>query len=210
MKYFVAVAGNIGAGKSSLAAGLAHKLGWEAFFEPVEENPYLADFYQDMQRWGFHSQVFFLSRRLSHYRGLLDRPGSVIQDRSVYEDAEVFARNLYRQGYMSERDWQSYHDLYGAVTNLLPPPNLVVYLQTSVPTLVKRIQQRGRDLERTITPDYLTQLNELYEQWIAGFNLCPVLTVTTDDFDFAHDTAHLDQIAQRITERLQGRETLML
>lgn len=210
MKYFVAVAGNIGAGKSSLTAGLARVLGWEAFFEPVEENPYLADFYQDMPRWGFHSQVFFLARRLSQYRGLLDRPRSVIQDRSVYEDAEIFARNLYRQGYMSERDWQSYHDLYGAVTNLLPPPNLVVYLQTSVPTLVQRIQQRGRDLERTITPDYLAQLNELYEQWMARFSLCPVLTIATDDMDFAHDLAQLEQIAQRISEWLQGRETMRL
>jgi deoxyadenosine/deoxycytidine kinase len=210
MKYFVAVAGNIGAGKSSLTAGLARVLGWEAFFEPVEENPYLADFYQDMPRWGFHSQVFFLARRLSQYRGLLDRPGSVIQDRSVYEDAEIFARNLYRQGYMSERDWQSYHDLYGAVTNLLPPPNLVVYLQTSVPTLVRRIQQRGRDLEQTITSDYLAQLNELYEQWMAGFNLCPVLTIATDEMDFAHDPARLDQIVQRISERLQGRESMRL
>ena len=210
MKYFVAVTGNIGAGKSSLAGLLAQKLGWEAFFEPVEENPYLADFYQDMHRWGFHSQVFFLARRLRHYRGLLERPGSVIQDRSVYEDAEIFACNLYRQGFMSERDWQSYHDLYEAVMGLLPPPNLVVYLQTSVPTLVQRIQQRGRALERSIRPDYLTQLNELYEQWIANFNLCPVLTVATDDLDFMHNSAHLDQIARRIMDRLQGRETLTL
>lgn len=210
MKYFVAVAGNIGAGKTSLAALLAQKLAWEPFFEPVEENPYLADFYRDMPRWGFHSQVFFLARRLRQYRGLLDRPGSIIQDRSVYEDAEVFACNLYRQGSMSERDWQSYHDLYEAVVNLLPPPNLVVYLQTAVPTLVRRIARRGRDLEQTISAEYLSQLDELYESWIAGFNLCPVLTVATDDLDFAHDAAHLDQIAQRILDRLQGKETITL
>ncbi|HEY3291255.1 MAG TPA: deoxynucleoside kinase, partial [Anaerolineae bacterium] len=208
MKYFVAVAGNIGAGKSSLAGLLAHKLGWEAFFEPVEENPYLADFYTDMPRWGFHSQVFFLARRLRQYRsnaathGLLDRPGSVIQDRSVYEDAEVFACNLYRQGHMSDRDWASYHDLYEAVVTLLPPPNLIVYLQASVSTLVRRINQRGRMLEQTISPSYLAQLNDLYEQWIAGFNLCPVLTIATDDLDFTREPAHLDLIARRITDRL--------
>jgi deoxyadenosine/deoxycytidine kinase len=210
MKYFVAVAGNIGAGKTSLVALLAQKLGWQAFFEPVEENPYLVDFYQDMRRWGFQSQVFFLARRLRHYRGLLAHPGSVIQDRSVYEDAEIFACNLYRQGYMSERDWQSYHDLYESVMTLLPPPNLVVYLQTSVPNLVRRIHQRGRELEQTINAEYLSQLNELYEQWMAGFNLCPVLTIATDDLDFAHNPAHLDQIARRITDRLQGKETITL
>jgi deoxyadenosine/deoxycytidine kinase len=210
MKYFVAIAGNIGAGKTSLVALLAEKLGWQAFFEPVEENPYLADFYQDMRRWGFQSQVFFLARRLRHYQGLLDFPGSVMQDRSVYEDAEVFACNLYQRGYMSERDWGSYRDLYESIMSLLPPPNLVVYLQTSVPTLTRRIAQRGRDLERTITPEYLAQLNALYEQWIAHFNVCPVLTVATDNLDFMHDPAHLDQIARRITDRLQGRETLTL
>ncbi len=210
MKYFVAVAGNIGAGKSSLTGLLAQKFGWEAFFEPVEENPYLADFYTDMSRWGFHSQVFFLARRLRQYRanaasfGLLDRPGSVIQDRSVYEDAEIFAYNLHRQGAMSARDWNTYHDLYDAVTTLLPPPNLVVYLQASVSTLAQRIALRGRALEQTINPDYLAQLNTLYEEWIAGFNLCPVLTVATDDLDFAHEPAHLDLIARRITDSLQG------
>ena len=206
MKNFVAIAGNIGAGKSSLAGLLAQKFGWEAFFEPVEENPYLADFYLDMPRWGFHSQVFFLARRLHHYRGIMARPGSVIQDRSVYEDAEIFARNLYRRGAMSERDWNTYHDLYDATINLLPPPNLVVYLQTSVDTLVKRIAMRGRALEQSISPDYLWQLNTLYEEWIAGFTLCPVLTIATDDLDFAHDAVQLDQIARRIDECLANCE----
>jgi deoxyadenosine/deoxycytidine kinase len=210
MKYFVAVAGNIGVGKSSLTSLLAQKLGWEPFFEAVVENPYLADFYSDMQRWSFHSQIFFLSRRLRHHRSLLDRPGSVIQDRSVYEDAEVFARNLFNSGHMTERDWQSYRNLYEVLATLLPPPDLVVYLQASVPTLLNRIALRGRDFEHSITPDYLSQLNALYDRWVAGFNLCPVLTVATDNLDFVQYDAHLDQIARRIHDRLQGKELITL
>lgn len=210
MKYFVAVAGNIGVGKSSLTGLLAQKLGWEPFYEAVVENPYLADFYADMERWSFHSQIFFLSRRLRHHRALLDRPGPVIQDRSVYEDAEVFARNLYAQGQMAERDWASYRNLYEVLATLLPPPNLVVYLQASVPTLLRRISLRGRDFEHSISPDYLSQLNALYDRWATGFNLCPVLTVSTDNLDFVHYEAHLEQIARRVLDRLQGKETLTL
>jgi len=210
MKHFVAVAGNIGVGKSSLTSLLAQKLGWEPFFEAVVENPYLADFYSDMERWSFHSQIFFLSRRLRHHRSLLNRPGSVIQDRSVYEDAEVFARNLYNGGHMSERDWQSYRNLYEVLATLLPPPDLVVYLQASVPTLLNRIAIRGRDFEHGISADYLSQLNTLYDQWVAGFNLCPVLTVATDNLDFVQYDAHLDQIARRIRDRLQGKELITL
>jgi deoxyadenosine/deoxycytidine kinase len=210
MKYFVAVAGNIGVGKSSLTELLAQRLGWEPFYEAVVENPYLADFYSDMERWSFHSQVFFLSRRLRHHRALLDHPGSVIQDRSVYEDAEVFARNLHRQGSLSERDWTSYRNLYEVLITFLPPPDLVVYLQASVPTLVHRIALRGRDFEHAITEEYLSQLNTLYDEWVASFNLCPVLTVATDNLDFVHYETHLGQIAQRIIDRLQGKEILTL
>ena len=202
MEYFVAIAGNIGVGKTSLAAALARRWGWDALFEPVVENPYLADFYQDMRRWGFHSQTFFLSHRLDDYRGLLDRPGSVIQDRSVYEDAEIFACNLYRQGHISERDWRTYYGLYNAVASLLPPPSLVVYLQASVPVLVRRIQQRGRDIERSIDPHYLAQLNSLYEEWIGRFELCRALVIDTNALDFAHDDDHLAQVADRIQAAL--------
>ena len=210
LKQFVAVAGNIGVGKSSLTQRLAEKLGWEPFYEAVEENPYLADFYGDMARWSFHSQVFFLSRRLRHHHALLERPGSVLQDRTVYEDAEIFARNLYRQGLMSEREWSTYHDLYRSVAAFLPPPNLVVYLRASVPTLLRRIGLRGRDFELGIGADYLAQLNALYDEWAGHFGLCPVLTVATDNLDFVHFEAHLDQIAQKIEDRLHGRETLEL
>ena len=209
-KYFVAIAGNIGVGKSTLTTLMTQKLGWDPFFEAVEENPYLADFYKDMSRWSFHSQAFFLSRRLQQHYELLQRADSVLQDRSVYEDAEVFARNLYRQGNMSQRDWQTYYDLYTILSQLLTPPHLVVYLKASVPTLIRRIEQRGREYERTISADYLTALNELYDDWVARFALCPVLTVETDNLDYVQHDAHLDQIVGRINDRLHGKDYLAL
>jgi deoxyadenosine/deoxycytidine kinase len=207
-KYFVAVAGNIGVGKSSLTTLLAQRLGWEPFFEAVAENPYLADFYADMPTWSFHSQVFFLSRRLYDYRALMEHPTSVLQDRTVYEDGELFARYLYRRGLMSARDWASYHDLYSAVSTLLPPPDLVVYLQASVGTLMHRIGMRGREFERQISEEYLAQLNDLYDEWVQGFNLCPVLTIATDNLDCVQSAEHLDIIAARIEDRLRGKEVL--
>jgi deoxyadenosine/deoxycytidine kinase len=208
-KWFIAIAGNIGAGKSTLTELLSKRLGWEPFFEAVEDNPYLADFYRDMRRWSFHSQIFFLSRRLRHHYQLLQRPNSVVQDRTVYEDAEVFARNLYQQGLMSERDYRSYRELYEVLSLLLPPPDLVVYLRASVSTLLDRIAHRGRSFEREISPEYLEQLNVLYEEWAAHFNLCPVLTVPSDDLDFVSNSHHLDLIVERVLERLMGREEVV-
>lgn len=205
-KWFIAIAGNIGVGKSSLTMMLSERLGWEPFFEAVSDNPYLADFYQDMARWSFHSQVFFLSRRLRHHHQLLQHPHSVVQDRTVYEDAEIFARNLYQQGLMSERDYRSYRELYEVMSAILPPPDLVVYLRASVPTLMARIAQRGRPFERNILPDYLEQLNQLYDEWIARFNLCPVLTVPSDRLDFVANSHHMDLIVEKVLEKLQGRE----
>ena len=210
MKHFVAIAGNIGVGKSTLTGLLAQQLTWEPFYEAVEDNPYLADFYQDMRQWSFHSQIFFLSRRLRHHRALLDHPNSVVQDRSVYEDAEVFARNLYRQGNMGERDYKSYRELYEVLTMFLPSPDLVVYLRASVPTLQRRIALRGREFEREISEQYLAQLNGLYEEWTANFTLCPVLTVPADDLDFVKNHVHLDLIAEKIMDKLQGKEVVIL
>ncbi len=186
-KHFVAIAGNIGVGKSTLTGILAEAFGWKPFYEAVDENPYLADFYTDMQRWSFHSQVFFLSRRLQHHRQLVDHPGSVVQDRSVYEDAEIFARNLYQQGHMSARDYGVYRDLYEGVRAFLPPPDLLVYLKGSVETLLTRIALRGRDFERDISPRYLQALNGLYDEWIERWDSCPVLIVPADEMDFQHD-----------------------
>jgi deoxyadenosine/deoxycytidine kinase len=209
MKKFIAVAGNVGVGKSTLTRMLSEYLCWEPFFEAVDDNPYLPDFYQDMRTWAFHSQVYFLSRRLSHHRQIIDRPGTVVQDRSVYEDAEIFARNLYLQNHMSERDWHSYWDLYQTVITILPPPDLVIYLQASVPVLQERIRQRGRDYEQKIADEYLTQLNDLYEAWAQGFRLCPVLTVPTDSLNFLADTSRLQLIADRVLEKLHGKEVVV-
>ena len=209
MKKFVAVAGNIGVGKSSLVALLCEKLGWQPFYEPVADNPYLVDFYTDMQTWAFHSQIFFLTHRLRMHRQLFDHPSSVLLDRTVYEDAEVFASNLYQQGKIQPRDFKTYQDLYGVLTDFLPPPDLVVYLRASVSTLYDRISSRGRDFERQITPQYLEQLNALYEQWITSFSLCPVLTVPSDDLDYVAHTSHLDMIAAKVQEKLTGKDEVV-
>ena len=209
MKKFVAIAGNIGVGKSTLVELLCDHLAWQPFFEPVSENPYLADFYDNMRSWSFHSQIFFLTHRLRAHRQLLDHPTSVIQDRTVYEDAEVFACNLYNQNLIHDRDYSTYRDLYDVLTQFLPPPDLVIYLRASVPTLVDRIAHRGRDYERQITSDYLAQLNELYETWIANFNLCPVLTVPEDDLDYVSYSGHLDLVVQKVKEKLTGKEEVI-
>jgi deoxyadenosine/deoxycytidine kinase len=208
-KRFIAIAGNIGAGKSTLTGLLSQRLGWEPFYEAVSDNPYLADFYADMPRYAFHSQVFFLSRRLRHHRRLLDFPGSVVQDRSVYEDAEIFAQALYRQGHIVLRDYQTYRELYDVLVRFLPPPDLVVYLRASVPTLLQRIALRGRSFEQNITPDYLAELNTLYEAWMQDFSLCPILTIPADRLDFVRDATHLDLILRKVEEKLSGKEEVV-
>ncbi|HSO12554.1 MAG TPA: deoxynucleoside kinase [Anaerolineales bacterium] len=209
MKKFVAVAGNIGVGKSTLVEMLCVRLGWEPFYEPVTENPYLEDFYKDMSKWAFHSQVFFLTHRLRSHCKLGQHPGSVVQDRSVYEDAEIFAYNLFLQGHINQRDYQTYRDLYETTSRLLPPPDLVVYLRASVPTLLNRIEHRGRDYERTITTEYLHGLNNLYEQWIENFTLCPVLSVPADELDYVSHSGHLRLIVEKVQDKLTGKEEVV-
>ena len=209
-KYFITIAGNVGVGKSTLTQRLADRLGWDPVFEAVAENPYLADFYEDMSRWSFHSQIFFLARRLQQHHHLLQRGGSVLQDRSVYEDAGIFARNLFEQGHMSRRDWQNYLELYQTLSQMLQPPHLVVYLRASVPTLRRRIQQRGRSYEQSISDAYLSQLNRLYEEWVTGFTLSPVLTVETDNLDYVQRDQDLELIWGRIQDRLHGKDFLAL
>lgn len=209
MKKFIAVAGNIGVGKSTLVDKLCQRLGWQPFYEPVMENPYLSDFYNDMSAWSYHSQTFFLSHRLRIHHELINYPGSVIQDRSIYEDAEIFAQNLYLQGYMSKRDYDTYRALYQAVSDFLPPPDLVIYLRASVPTLIKRISLRARSYERDISPSYLDGLNDLYEKWFSNFTLCPVLAVPADDLDFVAHPSHLDLITRKVQEKLTGKEEVI-
>lgn len=199
---FVAVAGNIGVGKSTLTAMLAQHFGWTPFYEANAENPYLSDFYNDMPRWSFHSQVFFLGKRLEHHYQLLQHQGNVVQDRTVYEDAEIFARNLHQQGIMSARDYESYRRLYQAVAAFLPAPNLIVYLQADVKKLQTHINKRGRDFERNIDPAYLSQLNHLYEAWIADWTACPVLRLCTDEMDFQHCEQDFMTIVTKIGDTL--------
>ncbi|MGI6251605.1 MAG: deoxynucleoside kinase [Anaerolineaceae bacterium] len=205
MDTFVVVAGNIGAGKSTLVDLLSSKLGFTPFFEPVSDNPYLADFYADMGKWAFHSQLYYLTRRLLIHKELLEASGSVIQDRCVYEDAEIFARNLYLQGDISSRDYTVYQYLYHILIALLPPPNLIIYLRTSVPILQKRIALRGRDYESSISADYLMRLNGLYEDWLSCFNQCPVLIIPSDNLNLVSDTAHIDKVVQAVKEKLTGK-----
>ena len=210
MDKFIVVAGNIGAGKSTLVQILSERLGFKPFFEPVNDNPYLEDFYRNMEAWSFHSQLYFLTRRLRIHKQLLDADGSVVQDRSVYEDAEVFARNLYLQEDMSTRDYGVYQDLYRILIDLLPPPNLVVYLRTSVDTLLERISTRGRGFEVGISRSYLERLNVLYEEWIASFTQCPVLIIPSDNLNLVSSSAHISQVVQLVQDRLMGKTEVSL
>lgn len=191
---YVAVAGNIGVGKSSLTRILSDRYGLEPIYEAVDENPYLADFYRDMPRWAFHSQMFFLAERLRQHLGQVNPGERVIQDRTVYEDAAIFARNLFREGVMSERDWGSYGRMYEAIAATLRPPDLLIYLQASVGTLRDRIGLRGRSFESGIEEGYLARLNELYEDFVAGYELSRVVVVPADELDFVGSDADLERV----------------
>ena len=210
MDKFIVVAGNIGAGKTTLVKILSERLGFNPFYEPHDENPYLADFYEDMKSWSYHSQVYFLTRRLKIHKELLQATGTVVQDRSVYEDAQIFARNLYLQGDLSQRDYQVYQDLYQILVSLLPMPSLIIYLRASVDTLMKRIACRGREYEAGISREYLGRLNQLYEDWMGNFDQSPVLIINSDDLDLISKPEHVDQVVRWVQNKLSGRTEVRL
>jgi deoxyadenosine/deoxycytidine kinase len=208
-KRLVLVAGNIASGKTSLTERLGSRLGWRTAFESVADNPYLADFYSDMRLWSFHLQVFFLGHRAQQHLELARAPESAIADRSIYEDAYIFARALYHLGNLSERDYQAYRTVFAQVVTSLPRPDLLLYLRCPVPVLLQRIGDRGRAIERGITADYLSLLETFYNEWLQSFDLCPVLTIQTDDLDFVRRSEHLDIVVQRIQDRLAGKEEVV-
>ena len=208
-KHLVLVAGNIGAGKTSLTERLAARLNWESDFESVADNPYLPDFYADMKSWSFHLQVFFLGHRAIQHKAMAVGPRSAIIDRSIYEDAFIFARALHEMGNLNERDYLSYKRLYDLVVESLPAPDLLIYLRAPVEVLIERITRRGRAIESGISADYLHLLDRYYDEWLADFNTCPVLTIRSDNLDFVHRNEDLDVVVQRIEDRLQGREEVV-
>lgn len=208
-KRFLLVAGNIGAGKTSLTDRLAARLGWQSAYESVADNPYLADFYADMRTWSFHLQMYFLGHRAEQHRRMALSPMSAVCDRSIYEDAYIFARALYQMGNMTERDYLAYRRLYQVVVEQLPVPDLLLYLEASVETLLTRIRGRDRAIETGITADYLGLLNSFYGDWLADFDLCPVLTIPADRLDFVRQTGHLDVIVERIQQKLSGKEVVV-
>ncbi len=201
--HYYAVAGNIGAGKSSLTTLLAKHYKWRAYYESVDDNPYLTDFYEDMRRWSFNLQVYFLSSRFRSQKEMVNTRLSFIQDRTIYEDVEIFAKNLYEMGLMSKRDFENYSNLFREMVSFLTPPDLLIYLRADVPTLVRQIQQRGRDYESTIRIEYLERLNLLYEDWIKRYPH-EKLIIDTDHLDFVNNNEDLGKIIEIIEQRRFG------
>jgi len=208
-KRFLLVAGNIGAGKTTLTDRLATRLGWDGAYENVENNPFLSDFYDDMRKWAFHLQVYFLGDRAAQHLKMSASPRSAIIDRSIYEDAHIFARAAHHLGNITEREYLAYRQLFDIVVGELPTPDLLLFLDASVETLMERIYGRGRDMEGGITADYLGLLDSYYQDWLAGFDLCPVLTIPADDLNFVNNEQHIGIIIARINEKLAGKEEVV-
>jgi deoxyadenosine/deoxycytidine kinase len=202
MSEFIAIAGNIGSGKSSLTTLLAQKFGWKPYYEIVEANPYLPDFYKDMRRWSFHLQMFFLTKRFQHHQEIVKSGIPVIQDRTIYEDAEIFAKNLYLQGKMEERDYRTYVSHFDLMTSFLKTPDLLIYLKADSETLLERIALRGRDYEKSIPAQYLKQLNQQYELWTTAYDKGRMLEIDVSKLDFVNNTTDLNKIAALVSWEL--------
>jgi len=204
MKKFIAIAGNMGIGKTTLTKKLAEHLNWQPYLEPFKQNPYLEDFYKDMQKWAYHSQMFFLGKRVEEYYNLLKEKKSVVQDRTFYENAEVFAKNLYRKGLINKRDWAVYQNFYRTYVSMLPAPDLVIYLRASTDMIMDRIEKRSRDFEKNIEREYVDELNDLYDEWISDFEGAQVLSISYDDLDLKNSNidfqSFLDAIKDYIKE----------
>ncbi|MFW5713286.1 MAG: deoxynucleoside kinase [Brevefilum sp.] len=208
-KRLILLAGNIGAGKTSLTERIGERLGYKTAYESVADNPYLPDFYENMREWAFHLQIYFLGHRAEQHLHLANLPESAILDRSIYEDALIFARALHHMRNLSDRDYHAYLRLYDLIVRGLPKPDLLIHLQAPVKVLMERIRRRARNIETAIDEGYLDLLDRFYREWIEGFDLCPVLTIRSDDLDFVHKSQHLDIVVQRIKEKLSGREEMV-
>ncbi|MDD5506910.1 MAG: deoxynucleoside kinase [Bacteroidales bacterium] len=200
----IAVAGNIGSGKTTLTSLLAKNFGWEAHYEDVESNPYLNSFYEDMQRWSFNLQIYFLNSRFRQIIRIRKSGKAVIQDRTIYEDAHIFAPNLHEMNLMTTRDYQNYRDLFELMSSFIQPPDLLIYLRASVPTLVRQIQKRGREYEAAIRLDYLKRLNERYEAWISQYDIGKFLIFDVDSINFAENAHDLGMVIETINAELHG------
>jgi deoxyadenosine/deoxycytidine kinase len=200
----IAVAGNIGSGKTTLTTLLAKHFKWEPHYEDVDDNPYLNDFYEDMQRWSFNLQIFFLKSRFGQVARIMKAPKTIIQDRTIYEDANIFAPNLHAMGLMTTRDFRNYQELFSLMMEFIKPPDLLIYLRGSVPSLVKQIEKRGRAYENSIRIDYLRRLNERYEAWISTYEFGKMLVIDIDEINFAENQEHLGMIVNRVNAELHG------
>ncbi len=209
-KRLILVAGNIGAGKTSITEKLGERLGWETGYESVSDNPYLPDFYADMLKWSFHLQVFFLGHRAEQHLEAAKKHRSAILDRSIYEDFYIFSRALRQMGNMNERDYLSYKRIFDRVVESLPVPDLLIYLWAPVDVLIHRIRSRGREIETGISPDYLKLLESFYDEWLLNFDACPVLTIRSHDLNFVDNSSDLDTVIDRINKALAGRDELVL
>jgi deoxyadenosine/deoxycytidine kinase len=200
----VAIAGNIGAGKTTLTQLLAKHYNWEAQLEDVVDNPYLDDFYNQMERWSFNLQVYFLNSRFRQVLQIRESGKDIIQDRTIYEDANIFAPNLHAMGLMTNRDFENYASLFGLMESLVQSPDLIIYLRSSIPNLVSQIHKRGRDYENSISIDYLSRLNERYEAWISGYSKGKLLIIDVDDLDFVENEEDLGFIINKIDAEING------